>query len=251
MPLLRLLEAEPLIANEMPSYAGTTAKKGVLGKMGRSVGLFKGKVDGGMADEVLAVLCHGLREDVIAVRSSAAKREVRRSTVPPPTFESLPSLRELRRTHRNGLQPRALPCDATVRWMPDPFDAEMQSPTAEIGARAAGGAQGHVLEAISPLLYLEEVSSGESGGGGSGGGGGGGGAGAHQLALPPLSAHAAAKSVVAKKMLSRLDSDLRWLSDQNRTAAKPLILRGFGSFGSGATERRRKVAAELGAPDCA
>jgi len=171
--------------------------------------------------------------------------------VPPPTFESLPSLRELRRTHRNGLQPRALPCDATVRWMPEPFDAEMQSPTAEIGARAAGGAQGHVLEAISPLLYLEEVSSGESGGGGSGGGGGGGGAGAHQLALPPLSAHAAAKSVVAKKMLSRLDSDLRWLSDQNRTAAKPLILRGFGSFGSGATERRRKVAAELGAPDCA
>ena len=92
VPLLRLLEAEPSIANEMPSYAGTTAKKGVLGKMGRSVGLFKGKVDGGMADEVLAVLCHGLREDVIAVRSSAAKREVRRSTVPPPTFESLPSL---------------------------------------------------------------------------------------------------------------------------------------------------------------
>lgn len=76
MPLLRLLDAEPLIAQEMPSYAGTTAKKGVLGKMGRSVGLFKGKVDGGMADEVLAVLSHGLREDVIAVRSSAAKREV-------------------------------------------------------------------------------------------------------------------------------------------------------------------------------
>ena len=166
--------------------------------------------------------------------------------VPPPTFESLPSLRELRRTHRNGLQPRALPCDGTVRWMPEPFDAEMQSPADEIGAPATGSVKGHVLEAISPLLYLEEASSGDSSGGGGGGGGG-----AQQLALPPLSAHAAAKSVVAKKMLSRLDSDLRWLSEQNRTAAKPWILRGFGSAGSGATEMRRKVVAELGRPHCA
>ena len=37
VPLLRLLEAEPQLCAEMPKYTGTTAKKGVIGAMGKSV----------------------------------------------------------------------------------------------------------------------------------------------------------------------------------------------------------------------
>lgn len=43
IPLLRLLEAEPALALSMPHYHGTVGKKGVVGALGKSVGLFKGK----------------------------------------------------------------------------------------------------------------------------------------------------------------------------------------------------------------
>lgn len=161
-----------------------------------------------MADEVLGALNRGLSS-----RASSATPPVQLYAPPPPTLQSLPSLRELRRTHRNRLAPRSTPTDAAARWVPEPFDSE-------IGLSASGAAgemeRGHVLERLSPLRFLSSAAAD---------GGGGDFVPPTALALPPLTKHPASRSVVAKKMLSRLDADLRWLSDEARTAsAAPLLL---------------------------
>lgn len=119
---------------------------------------------------------------------------------PPP-----PSLRDLRRRHRTRLATEASQCDLEVRWLPAAFEAD--------------AAAGPVLHVIDPGRFLADAAAGGASGS------------PLTPSLPPLAAHPAASSVVARKMLHRLTSDLEWL--EKSMPAPPPTLRGGGTRGGG------------------
>eukprot|EP00964_Phaeocystis_antarctica_P051778 scaffold30238_cov52-Phaeocystis_antarctica.AAC.2 len=120
--------------------------------------------------------------------------------------------------HRTWLATADPHCALERRPLPPPFD------------RHQAGAACHVLEPISPLAFTEAVGSAAAAGSGEAQGAGR----TPELGVVrhPAVRHPAAMSVVARKMLKRVQDDTAWLAAQAGAEAQRPRLRGFGSGGA-------------------
>ena len=173
--LLRLLEAEPALAAAMPRFAGA-ARKGPMK-------LFKGKTGKGMPDEVFSALQRLLQQ-------------LPQSGVPgyplysPPSEIAMPPLRQVRLNHRTWLAPRALGCSLDTRPVPQTFADEADDPQGAL-----------VLHAIDALSFTAQSKTSAD-------------KDVSRLPQLALEGHACARTVVAAKMLQRLNQDSQWLAQE-------------------------------------
>jgi hypothetical protein len=163
------------VAAELPKYKDTRTK---------TMQFFKGRTGKGMPEEIQ----QHLQKIQTAGHSRPARAPPPPAYVPPSQLAMLP-LRELRRMHRTWLATADPHCTLERRPLPPPFD------------RHQAGAACHVLEPISPLAFTEAVGCAAAGS-----------AEAPAGRTPELGVgrHPAAMSVVARKMLKRVQDDTAW-----------------------------------------
>ncbi|KAL1530323.1 hypothetical protein AB1Y20_001232 [Prymnesium parvum] len=229
VPLLVLLEAEPELAQELPRFQGSAGglsveqyfhrRKGALGMVGGTLGLFKGKAGKGFPEEI----CHALQK-LIPQLTRQAKVQL--------LCYSEPELLKLapRQAHGSWLRPRNYGCGLELRWMPSPFNEEV-------------GSESLVLQTLKPTEFIEVTSNETSS--------------STPPAELAVEKHPASKSVVARKMLRRLREDAQWFSEQmDQSGFAPPTLVNFSQSGDSASklklvERLVSLLEELSSRDAA
>ena len=186
LPILRLMEANQAFANEMPKFKDNR---------GKGIKLFKGKAGKGMPEEIHTALTS------LLPRLPDGGRKGDFTLFSPPASLPMPPLRELRAVHRTWLNPTNLGHAASERPVPQAFVPQGPPDGATL-----------VLALLDPMTYVRPAAGGGHAGGGAD--------------RPPsltVDRHPAAQTVVARKMLKRIQEDVQWMLTSGKTAPPPKL----------------------------